>query len=880
MIPTKKILYLILLFSLCFGAESKRKSYDILRLDEDVNIDGLLDESIWSQGSPMTNFIQKDPQPGYPARNKTEVRIAIDDEYVYVGAYLYDSSPDSIARQIIRRDGWGYSDWFAIGIDSYFDRRTGFGFWVNPSGSMRDVLHYNDTETDNSWDAVWEAKTVIHENGWSTEMKIPLSQLRYNPSSVNQIWGLNFYRKTARYGEESFWEPVLMETKGFISQFGDLKGLSLSRQKKRIEVLPYVAGKNFQEDGSASDPYWKKNNLSGSMGVDLRIGVGSNFTLTGTILPDFGQVEADPANLNLSAFETFFEERRPFFLEGTDIFQFGKTRSYSSNSSNLFYSRRIGRVPRGYVSEENTQFEDYPSQTDIITALKFSGKTKSGISIGILDAITREEKALYIDSLGNERAQSIEPFSNSLVLRLKKDMRDGKVVLGSFMTHKTNDLSSAYLDTLFLKDALVVGADFEYALPDPSWVLSGYAARSDIRGHSNIITQIQNSSSHYFQRPDDDIFVDSTKKSLNGIGSEISLTKISGKNVKGSLTFGQSSPGYDVNELGYMRSANVKKLNSSIEYEDFVPKKYWQVISLGFGTWQDWDYAWDHGSSGMNSDSWIRFHNWHTMSFEYGRSFGGIRRNLTRGGPVAKSPTFYRYNIAYRTDRRKNINAFIRFGNRDAADGEYDKSMRTGINLRPNPQWKIEFDVFNSKEFDTDQYVATISDPIATDTYGSRYVFTDISAESRGLTFEASFIKSPTLSFQFFLQPELSHYSYDGLKEFLNPGQYDFMYYNNDQINTFDDDSIEIDPDASGPAQSFQLSRDYLRGFNFLSLRSNFIVKWEYRPGSSLFLVWQQQRDHFEVTDDNLDFSNGFEKLMSSQSINTFMVKMAYWISS
>jgi len=282
----------------------------------------------------------------------------------------------------------------------------------------------------------------------------------------------------------------------------------------------------------------------------------------------------------------------------------------------------------------------------------------------------------------------------------------------------------------------------------------------------------------------------------------------------------------------------------------------------------------------MNSEMWVRFHNWHTISFELGNSFGGIRRNLTRGGPVAKSPTFYRYNIAYRTDRRKSINAFIRYGNRDAVDGEYDKSIRTGMNLRPNSQWEIEFDVFSSREFDTDQYVATILDPIATNTYGSRYLFTDISTNSKGLTFEASYIKSPKLSFQFFLQPELSNYHYDGLKEFLNPGQYDFMYYDDNQINQIDDSTIEIDPDANGPAPSFLLSSDYIRGFNFLSLRSNFILKWEYRPGSSLFLVWQQQRDHFEITDDDLNLNDGFEKLIDSQSVNTFMVKFAYWLSS
>jgi len=449
------------------------------------------------------------------------------------------------------------------------------------------------------------------------------------------------------------------------------------------------------------------------------------------------------------------------------------------------------------------------------------------------------------------------------------------------MTHRKQDLSTAYLDSSFLKDALVIGADLEYALPDPSWILSGYVAKSIIEGHQNIISDIQSNSSHYFQRPDDEINVDSTLTSLSGVGSEISLTKISGKNLKGSLTFGQSSPGYDVNELGYMRSANLKKLNSSIEYEDFVPKKYWQIISLSFGTWQDWDYSWDNGSAGINSDLWVRFHNWYSMSLDYGRSFGGINRNLTRGGPVASIPMYDRLNISIRTDRRKKMNGYLRIGNRSAEDGEYDRSFRTGINFRPDPQWKVELDLFMNDEFDTDQYITTISDPLASKTFGARYVFSDISSSSRGLTFEASMIQSPQLSFQFFLQPELGYYDYEGLKEFLYPGKYDFMYYDDDQITEFDSEALEIDPDGSdGAAIPFLLSKDYIRGFNFISLRSNFILKWEFRPGSSLFLVWQQQRDHYEVTDVELKLDAGMDKLLGAESVNTFMVKMAYWFSS
>ena len=877
-----KILFIILAIVVVF-ANDKKLSYNILQTTDRIDIDGLLDESVWSEGEAITGFIQKDPRPGEPATQKTEVRVVLDDEHIYIGAYLFDNSPDSIASQIIRRDGWGYSDWFAVGIDSYLDRRTCFGFWVGPSGSLRDMLHYNDTETDRSWDAVWEAKSVILENGWSAEMKIPLSQLRYNPSEREQKWGVNFYRRTARSGEETFWSPILMDSKGFVSQFGTLTGIQLQKQKKRIEALPYTAVIDYLEPGEIDNPFWKKNDVSGNLGIDLKLGIGSNFTLTGTINPDFGQVEADPADLNLSAYETFFDERRPFFLEGTDIFQFGKTRGIDDNmgSSQLFYSRRIGRNPRGEIIETGTQYDDYPRNTNIISALKFSGKTSKGLSIGILGALTDREEAFYIDSLNSKKSQIIEPLASSTVVRLKQDMNKGRFIVGGFLTSNIQDLSNNYLNTSFLKGAYVAGFDFEYAMPDPSWVISGVTSMSNIYGDKNVILDIQQSSAHYFQQPGDDNFVDSTKTSLRGTSSEFSIAKISGKNLKGSLTFGQISPGYNVNELGYMRSANSKKLNSNLKYEDYTPGKFWQIFSLSFGSYQDWDYDFKNVSSGIWMESWMRLNNWHSISLDYRNSFGGMNRTFTRGGPLASRPTWNKFGFKFETDRRKKINGFMRIGERRAEDGEYDKSFGTGFNFRPDSRWDLEFNIFIRNEFDTDQYIEQIYDDQASSTYGSRYIFSDISNDSKGMTFEASMIYSPKLSVQFFFRPELGHYQYEGLKEFKSPRKFDFIYYDEDQITEIDDETIEIYPDKFGDADSFILSRDYIRGFNFLSLRSNFIIKWEFKTGSSMFLVWQNERNHFEVTDDNgLKVKEGIDQLLDSEYVTTFMIKIARWFSS
>ena len=374
--------------------------------------------------------------------------------------------------------------------------------------------------------------------------------------------------------------------------------------------------------------------------------------------------------------------------------------------------------------------------------------------------------------------------------------------------------------------------------------------------------------------------MDTTKTQLDGTSSELSLTKISGKNFKGSFTYRQISPGYDINELGYIRSANTKQLKSYIEYEDFVPKKYWQLLSLSFGSWHDRDYQWKNGSHGFWADFWVRLNNWYSVSLDFERSEGGINRTLTRGGPLAGLPSYNKFGFRVRTDRRKSFNGYFGMSKRSAIDGEYDRSFRTGINYRPNEQWKIELDLFTNKELDTDQFITSIDDELAINTFYKRYIFADITNDSKGFSFEANRIVSPQLSFQFFLKPEISQYEYQDLKEFLEPKKYSFNYFSEDQIVHVDDETIEIDPDRDGMAPSFQLSSDYVKGFSFLSLRSNFIIKWEYRPGSAMFLVWQQQRDHFEVTEANMELSSGVDKLMKSNAINTILLKVAYWFSS
>jgi len=391
--------------------------------ESNITLDGKLDESIWLTVPAATGFTQRSPEDGAPASQRTEARIIYTDKAIYVGIIAYDSAPDSIAATLFRRDGNDYSDWVYVNFDSYNDKRTAFTFAVNPRGVQKDILYFDDTSEDVLWDAVWETATTIHEQGWTAEIRIPLSQLRFNSKQDEQTWGINFQRRIARNEEVAFWSPTPQDESGLVSKFGRLQGITNLDEPRRLEVQPYFSESLTRAPEQANNPFFSQNDFSTRLGGDIKYGITSDLTLTATLNPDFGQVEADPATINLSAFEVFFTERRPFFLEGNDIFNFGGTKTFNNAGNPLtFYSRRIGRRPQGNFSRFNnfndqsltpggneTVRTDIPNQTTIIGAGKVSGKTRNGWSVGILDAVTASEKARFaINPTGTNRQGDFE----------------------------------------------------------------------------------------------------------------------------------------------------------------------------------------------------------------------------------------------------------------------------------------------------------------------------------------------------------------------------------------------------------------------------------------------------------------------------------------
>ncbi|MCY4496638.1 MAG: DUF5916 domain-containing protein, partial [Rhodospirillaceae bacterium] len=451
-----------------------------VRATEPPQIDGRLDEPAWNGASVATDFIQFQPDPGAAASERTEVRVLYMDDAIYIGARMHDRDPDGIIRRLARRDEQVTTDAFSVAFDSYFDHRTAFRFSVSVAGVQSDALMFSDTQEDGDWDAVWESATRTDETGWTAELRIPLSQLRFAGSSddAGSTWGINFLREIARLEELSTWSPLPEDRSRIVSAFGTLRDLQGLQPRRNLEVRPYVLSSATRTPGSADNPFHAATALRQTVGGDLKYGITENLTLNVTVNPDFGQVEADPSVVNLTAFETFFPEKRPFFQEGSDIFGFSFGAGDDNNES-LFYSRRIGRTPQGSVTSP-AAYRDVPEATSILGAAKLSGKTADGWSIGFLDALTSNESARFVSPGGTSGAQLVEPMTNYAVARVIKDFRDGESAVGVIGTATNRRLGDGGPLAFLADDAYTGGIDFRHRFGNGNYQIDGHVIGSTV----------------------------------------------------------------------------------------------------------------------------------------------------------------------------------------------------------------------------------------------------------------------------------------------------------------------------------------------------------------------------------------------------------------
>lgn len=842
----------------------------------DFVLDGIPNEDFWDKTPSYQDFTQFFPNGGDPATEHTQAKIAYDNKFVYVSAKMFDSDSGAIAATLFRKDGGTFSDWFEVHIDSYNDQRTAFGFGVNPKGVRRDFLFFNDTDSDMSWEAVWQGAAHVHDWGWTVEMKIPLSQIRYDAKVEDPRWGINFARRIARKNEINSWSPIKVTDGGYVSKFNQIDGLSQLSEPRRLEIIPYVSEQmDVLSSIDSADPFAEKRSLNTNVGLDLRYGIGADFTLTSTFNPDFGQAELDPAVVNLTAFEVFFPERRAFFLEGTDIFRFGDTRTRNiSARPTLFYSRRIGRRPVGSLPDD-AEFSDYPLNSTIAMASKFSGKTNNGFTVGIMDAITTRQHATVQMNSGNQIEHLVEPATNFFVARFRKDIDNGKTVVGGMVNAVNRGLSDTGLENQLRESAYVGGVDFEHSWKDREWVVSGVLAASTVNGSEAVITEAQTNSTRFYNRPDADyLSVDSSATSLGGTYAAASIFRRGEKMIQ-SFTVFNLTPGFETNDLGFQTIADRRGANFLMEYQQNAPIGKFQEYSL----WIGGDYVYNFGGDLVEHDyfggAYFRFRSFRGFEVNYSYSPNYINDRLTRGGPVTTRPSDYSLSGRIHSDVRKDLTASVRYRWRADVTGEFDKTYSASLNWRPAPNMELSPGIEFTEQFDNDQYITKIQDVMAVQTYGVRYVFADIDQSTFAANIRVNWTFAPDLSLQVFAQPFITSGKFYNYKEFAREATFDFDIYGEDKgsIVQDDDGNMTITPDDDPESTSFSVDN---QDFNFASLRGNAVLRWEFRPGTILFLVWQQNRQE-NINRGHFDFGEDVRRMVTASGNNTFLVKLAYW---
>jgi hypothetical protein len=795
------------------------------------SIDGRDDDAAWRDATPITEFRQFDPAEDGEPSMRTDARVTYDDAHVYVFVRAFDPRPDSIIALLSRRDVRTASDQIKVMIDSYHDRRTGFEFAVNPAGVKRDYYTFNDGEEDISWDAVWDVATRIDSLGWTAEFRIPLSQLRY-PPAPSHTFGVMIIRDLARRNERVSWPLMSRSRNAIASQFGDVGGLVGLGSPRRLEIAPYALVRNVgavRTDGI-------RRSQQGTMGADVKYGLTSNLTLDGTINPDFGQVEADPAQLNLTAFETFFEERRPFFLEGVSIFKFGH------DPEHLFYSRRIGRAPQlaGLASDG----VDIPGASRILGAAKLTGRVAGGTSLGVLAAMTDRTEA---------GGTTIEPRTTYGLVRATRDLRKGESTFGVIATVVDRALGAA--EAPYLRSgAYTAGIDGRHRFAEGRYEVSGSLAASSVRGSASAIARTQLSSVHQYQRPDDDLFVDTLRTSLEGTSLRLVARKVAGL-VRGTASYQRITPGYEPNDLGFLPRVDEQIVNTNLRFIPTNPVGPWRNASLEFYGQHRFTTAGlptgalyeAYASGSLKSGAYFSVDSWVENA---GAVFCD---RCARGGPALRvSPTFNTLvNLA--------ADPKLRVSPRLAAIytlGDGGRSLlwrvRPYVVVRPSTRLGIELGTRYQYNRDNTQWIANLG-VVGADT--THYLFGRLYQDLLSFTGRMDLTIRPTLSLQLYAEPFVTAGRFTDARELANP-----------RARSYD---ARFRP-YGGAAPNAD--------FNEKSFNSSVVARWEYRPGSTLFVVWTQSRDQSDRDLGTFDARRDYGNLFGARPDNVLLVKAAYWV--
>ncbi len=854
---------------------------------EAPTIDGIIDESGWDLVAWTGDFIENEPDENTPPSEQTKFKIVYDQKYLYVAYKCYDSDPAKIEKRLSRRDGFA-GDWVEINLDTYHDKRTGFSFTITAAGVKGDeFISQNGDNWDGSWNPIWYTATNIDEEGWSAEIKIPLSQLKFGKSK-EQIWGLQVNRRFFREEERSVWQRIPQDAPGWVSEFGELHGLINIEPQHQLEIQPFAVTQFDTFPKEEGNPFRDGEEFKLNGGLDAKIGITNDLTLDLTVNPDFGQVEADPAAIALDGFQIFFREQRPFFVENKNIFDY----RFANGQDNVFYSRRIGRSPQGSINELDGEYIDRPNNTTILGAAKFSGKTKNGWSIGILESLTEREIAKIEDENGNRREAIVEPLTNYFVGRAQKDFNDRNTYIGGIFTAVNRNLGDAFeideenpntdetselvgtrennLNSL-RKSAYSGGLDFRHNWKDRKFYIEGNLVLSHVEGSKEAIEETQQELTHNFQRPDaDHVRVDPNRTSLTGTGGKITGGKSGGGNWRYNAGIFWRSPELELNDIGFLRQADEIRQFANVRYLFLKPTKLYRRANIFAEQFSTFDFEGNYNRIQYFLRGEINYtNNWWT-EVGFGHKPRIFSNTILQGGPRWRFSDENFAFLFFGSDRRKKFNFTVGYDGSKARQNNFSFN-RYVIRLRYQPMNALSISLnpqFRQNPNKT-QYVTEV------DFNGTpRYITANIDQQTLSASIRLNYNINPNLTIQYYGEPFISRGRYKEFNYVNNPIAADLgervTLYDQNQIS-FADDVYSIDENTDGTIDYTIENPD----FAFVQFRSNLVLRWEYIPGSEIFLVWSQGVTGDGDPGDHL-FRSLNNQILDKQPENTFLVKATY----
>ena len=859
------------------AAENPRRIYQTKKIKKELSpkIDGLLDEAIWEEVEWTGDFRVHQPNNGEDPTRETKFRILFDNDHIYFGFRCYDDNPSEIVNRLARRDNFP-GDWIEVNIDSYFDKNTAFSFTGSVSGVKGDeFISNNGNNWDDNWNPIWYLASNIDQEGWTCEMKIPFSQLRFGQKD-NHVWGFQVQRRDFRADERSTYQFRPQNASGWVSEFAELHGISGIKPKRQVELQPYVVGRLETFEKEDGNPFADGSDSGLNIGLDGKIGLTNDITLDFTINPDFGQVEADPSRLTLDGFQIFFNEQRPFFIENNNLFSFRLTQADAGgpfNSDNLFYSRRIGRRPQGGISVEDGAYVNRPDFTSILGSAKISGKTKNGWSIGLIESITAEEKAVI--DIGGERSEAVvEPLTNYLVGRLSKDFNNGATTFGGTFTAVNRRLDGTGLEDQYHDQAYSGGLDLRHTWKDREWQLRANFVASQVTGTTDKILDTQESFEHYFQRPDaDHIGVDPSLTSLNGTGGTITIANYWGEdNLSFQTGLTYRSPELELNDIGFMNTADEINYFFWGGYRLPKPTKTFRTAQVNYNHWSRWTTGGEHLYLAFNVNAFASFSNYWSGGFGSNVEVKDISQKALFGGPLLRRSKGHYKWLWFNNDSRKDVRFGANAGRFDAMG--QDKGTVTVQDYSVWMSYQVTDAIRFSMSpgyFQQDRKIQNVGFFDFDDS--ERYLTGTLRQKTFSSSFRLNYSLGPNLTFQYWGQPFVSIGTYKDFKYITEPLAEVFT----DRFHQYNAEEISFDSSEDRYYVS-ENGKNYDFGnpdFNFLEFRSNLVFRWEYIPGSELFLVWSQSAINFSDPTKGV-FRSLTEDLFDEKANNTFLIKATY----